>query len=107
MTVHFLVTAFDGDDIGAMARRLAVRERHLEGVKKLIKERRHLYAAAILDDEKNMIGSVMIVDYPSRKALEDEWLKSEPYVTGGVWKKIDVRPCEVPDFFLDTGWARE
>ena len=99
--VHFIVTAYDGKDSEAAARRSNAREQHLAGVKRLMKERRHLYGAALLDDENRMIGSVMIVDYPSKEALMNEWLNSEPYVIGNVWKEIDIKPCRVPDFFLD------
>ena len=42
-----------------------------------------------------------MVDYPSQEALENEWLKSEPYVTGDVWQEIDIKPCKIPEFFLD------
>jgi len=104
--MHFLVTAYDGKDSEAPARRSNARERHLAGVKELIKEGRHLYAAAILDDDGRMAGSVLIVDYPSKEALMAEWLGREPYVTGNVWEEIDIRPCRVPDFFLDTSWIQ-
>ena len=100
--MHFLVTAFDGKDDEAGLRRKNAREQHLAGVKQCIKEGKHLYAAAILDDNRRMIGSVMIVDYPSKDILIQEWLNHEPYVTGDVWKEIDIQPCAVPDFFLDT-----
>jgi len=100
--MHFIVTAHDGKDSEAPLRRQAVREEHLAGVKRLIKAGRHLFGAAILDDESRMIGSVLIVDYPSRDALVNEWLSSEPYVTGKVWESIDIQPCKVPGFFLDT-----
>ena len=100
--MHFVVTALDGKDSEAAARRMNAREQHLAGVKKLVKEGRHLYAAALLDDENRMVGSVMIVDYPSKEILVSEWLNNEPYVIGNVWKEIDIKPCRVPDFFLDT-----
>jgi len=99
--MHFLVTAFDGKDNEAASRRNDAREQHLDGVKKSIKEGKHLYAAAILDDENNMIGSIMLVDYPSKEILMNEWLNDEPYVVCNVWKEIDIKPCKVPDFFLD------
>ena len=79
---------------------MKVRQMHLEGVLRQKKERRHLYGAALLDDEGNMIGSIMVVDYPSREILEKEWLDSEPYVTGGVWQNIEIKPCRVPDVFM-------
>ena len=103
--MHFVVIAYDGKDPEVGARRSAVREQHLAGVRKRIKERRHLYGAAILDDDNRMIGSMLIVDYPSKEILESEWLRHEPYVTGNVWKEIEIRPCKVPDFFLDTSLA--
>ena len=102
--MHFIITAFDGKDSEASMRRNKAREQHLAGIKKLIKGRKHLYAAAILDDDSNMIGSVLIVDYPSKEILINEWLDKEPYVTGDVWKEIDIKPCRVPDFLLDTNW---
>jgi len=46
-----------------------------------------------------MIGSTMIVDFESRKEL-DQYLESEPYVTGKVWQKIDITPCKIPPVFL-------
>jgi uncharacterized protein YciI len=99
--MHFVITAFDGKDDDAAIRRNNVREQHLEGIKKLIKERKHLYAAAILDYNNKMIGSILIVDYPSKEILMKEWLNNEPYVIGNVWQEIDIKPCKVPDFILD------
>ena len=100
--MHYLITAFDGEDSEAGVRRSSVREQHLEGAKKLIKERKLLYAAAILDDDGKMIGSIMIVDFPSKDVLSDEWLNNEPYILGNVWKEIDIKPCCVPDFIMDA-----
>ena len=100
--MNFLITAFDGKDDKAIIRRNNARARHIEGIKKLIKARKHLYAAAILDDDNKMIGSILIVDYLSKEVLINEWLNNEPYVTGNVWQKIDIKPCKVPDFLLDT-----
>ena len=99
--MHFLLTAYDGVDNGAQKRRNESRMNHLENVKRLIKEGRHLYGAAILDDTGKMIGSVMLVDYLSKKELESDWLKNEPYVVNNVWEKIEICPCIIPDFFLN------
>ena len=61
-----------------------------------------LYAAAILDDAEQMIGSSMVVDLPSRQDL-DSWLNDEPYVVGGVWQRIEVRRCRPgPSFHRTT-----
>ena len=97
--MQFLIIAYDGTDEKASERRLCVREKHLKGVEKNEEDGHHLYGAAILDEEGNMTGSIMIVDYPSKEALISEWLDSEPYVTENVWQKIEIKHCRVSDIF--------
>lgn len=97
--MQFIVTGYDGTDEKASERRFAVREEHLKLAESMKKEGNFLYAAALLDDAENMIGSVMIVDFNTRKEL-DEWLEIEPYVTGDVWRKIEIKSCKVPPLFL-------
>lgn len=96
--MQFLVIAYDGKDEKAMDRRMAVRAAHLAGVEKMKAEGEALYGVAILDTQEKMIGSVMVVEFPSRADL-DSWFKVEPYVTGNVWQKIEVLPCRVPPLF--------
>ena len=55
---------------------------------------RMLFGTAVLDDEGRMIGSMLVLDFPSREE-SDGWLGVEPYVTGGVWELVDIRPCAV------------
>jgi len=98
--MQFVITAYDGTDEHALERRMLAREEHLRSVEKQFKEGNHLYGAALLDDNEKMIGSMMVVNYPSREAV-DEWLKEEPYVTGNVWQKIDVKPCMVAGTFME------
>ena len=98
--MHFLIIAYDGTDSEAINRRYKVREQHLEEVRQRKKKGEHLYGAAILDENNKMIGSIMVVNYPSKEILVNEWLDHEPYVTGGVWKEIDIKPCRVPEVFL-------
>ena len=97
--MQFLVTAYDGIDEKSMDRRLSARDEHLALVESMFNRGTHLYAAAITDDNDMMIGSVLIVDFPSRCEL-DEWLKVEPYVVGRVWDKIEIKPCKVGPMFL-------
>ncbi|MFT9495308.1 YciI family protein [Anaerosolibacter sp.] len=97
--MQFLVIGYDGTDEGALERRLAVRGEHMKLVESMQKEGKDLYGLAILDENEKMIGSVMIVDFPTREAV-DEWLKIEPYVTGNVWQKIEVQPCKVAPPFM-------
>lgn len=94
-----MVMAYDGMDEKAMERRLKARDEHLKSVEKRVKEGRHLYGVALLDDEGKMIGSMMIVDYPTRAELDD-WLKGEPYIVNGVWQRIEVKPCNVASIFM-------
>ena len=89
--MQFLLIAFDGTDPEALDRRMKVRPDHLENVADLKKKGKFILGGAILDDNGKMIGSMIVYDFPDRAAL-DECLQSEPYVTGDVWRKIDIRP---------------
>ncbi|BAQ08877.1 hypothetical protein OXB_0405 [Bacillus sp. OxB-1] len=97
--MQFIVMAYDGTDDEALSRRLQAREQHLQSVTQRAEAGEHLYGAALLDDDGKMIGSMMVVEYPSREEL-DRWLKAEPYVLGDVWRKIEIKPCQVPPIFL-------
>ncbi|MBM4312020.1 MAG: hypothetical protein FJ119_13890 [Deltaproteobacteria bacterium] len=98
--MHFIITGRDGSDAGALERRMKVREAHMRGIDELVHKKSLLYAAAMLNEAGAMIGSVMIVDFESREAL-DLYLATEPYVTGNVWEHIDVTPCKIPPVFLN------
>jgi uncharacterized protein YciI len=89
----------DGTDDRALDRRLAARGAHVARRDELIEAGSVLYGVALLDERDRMIGSVMIVDFPDRAAV-DAWLQTEPYVTGGVWQEIDVEPCRVGPSFV-------
>jgi uncharacterized protein YciI len=94
VSVQFVVTALDYTDATALDRRMANREQHLSGVKKLIAEGRFLSGGAILDDAGKMIGSTLHMDFPTRAEL-DAQLRQDPYVSGGVWEKIEVRQVKL------------
>ncbi len=96
--MQFLVIGYDGTDDKAPERRLAVREAHLAGVTKMKEEGKAVFGVAILNDREQMIGSALVVDMPTRADV-DAWLKTEPYVTGGVWQKLEVYPARVPPMF--------
>jgi len=92
--MQFMVTAYDGKDDGALDRRMSVREAHIAGANQL-KEAGHLIAGgAILDEAEQMIGSTMFVEFDSKAEL-DQWLASDPYVTGNVWQDISVLPIRL------------
>ncbi|MET9318179.1 hypothetical protein ABZX12_40695 [Kribbella sp. NPDC003505] len=45
-----------------------------------------------------MIGSLLVLDFPTRADL-DAWLAIEPYKTGEVWRRTEVQPCRVDPSF--------
>ena len=96
--MHYLIMAYDATDGKALERRLAAREHHLASIGKLKSEDKALYGAALLDDAGNMIGSMLVVDFPTEEDLR-QYLASEPYITGHVWEQVDVKPCRVPEIF--------
>lgn len=96
--MQFIVSAQDYTDEQALERRLRVREAHLAASNELKAEGHLLFAAAQLNEEGKMIGSLIIVDFHSRSEVE-QWLTTEPYATGDVWEKIEITPCQVGPAF--------
>lgn len=90
MLMQFMIKALDGS--GMLEKRMEVRPRHLEGMKALGKK--IVCAGGLLDEEGRMKGSLLVVDFPDREAL-DEYLRNEPYVTEGVWEKIETEIMNV------------
>ena len=95
----FVIFGYDGDDDEALARRQAVRQAHIDLGDELRKEGKVLYGVAMLDEDENMIGSVYVVNFATREEV-DQYLETEPYVTGDVWRRIEVMPCKVGPSFL-------
>lgn len=89
--MQFLLLGYDGTDAGALQRRMAVREDHFRRISLLKKAGEFLFGGAILDEGGKMIGSMIVYDFPDIQSLE-EILKDEPYLTGGVWKKTEIKP---------------
>jgi len=98
--MHFVITAHDGKDGEALNRRMAARPAHIEYIEKGIAAGTHLAGGALLDDEGTMVGSVVIVDYPSIEDVKTKCLANDPYVTGNVWQEIDVKPFRMSEVFL-------
>jgi len=92
--MQFVVTALDHSDPEALQRRLANREAHIAGARKLMAEKRFLSGGAILDDAGRMIGSTLHVDFPDQASLE-QYLQQDPYVSGRVWDRIEIRPVRL------------
>ena len=75
-----------------LEKRMEVRPRHLEGMKAL--GNRIICAGGLLDEEGKMKGSVLVMEFEDRAAL-DAYISDEPYVTEGVWQKIEAETMNV------------
>lgn len=96
--MQFIVMGYDGNDEGALERRMAVRDAHLKVCADSVASGHQLIGAAMMDDAGKMNGSCMVMNFDSREEL-DQWLAREPYVTGKVWERVEVIQCKVPDTF--------
>lgn len=87
--MQYLVVATDSTDADARARRLRTRPAHSALIAKLREAGNFKLGGHTLDDNENIIGSAVVVDFPSRAEL-DAYLKAEPYVIERVWNDIKV-----------------
>ena len=94
--MQFLVIAHDGTDGQAPARRQHVRNEHLERAKAAHRDGTVVWGGAILDENGEMIGSTLVLEYPSASDVH-EWIATDPYVTGEVWQDITVKPFRLAD----------
>ena len=86
--------AKDGTDSEALARRMAVRTVHLEGVKTLKARGCFVLGAALLNTESSMIGSTMVLRFETQSDF-DAWYANEPYITGKVWQNIEIHVAKI------------
>jgi len=93
---QYIIYAWDGTDEQALERRMSVRPDHFGGARKLKANGNFVIGGAMLNDEGKMIGSTMVVQFETKEQLQ-QWLDTEPYITGKVWEKIDIRPFKVAD----------
>jgi uncharacterized protein YciI len=93
---QYLIIANDGKDDEALDRRKEVRPLHLAGAKRLKEKNNFVIGGAMLDDDGNMRGSIMIVQFETQDDFQN-WYDNEPYITQGVWKTIEVKPFRVAD----------
>jgi uncharacterized protein YciI len=98
--MQFVIIAYDGKDKEAPKRRMAARDEHLAKLGVLKEEKKFIKGGAILDQDENMIGSVMIMDFPTKEEF-DKYLEAEPYVVNKVWENIEVLPIRIPQIFMD------
>jgi uncharacterized protein YciI len=87
--MHFLVVATDGTDADAPARRARARADHAVVIQKLKDAGNFTLGGHTLDADERIIGSAVVVDFPSRADL-DVYLEMEPYVMQGVWQDVKI-----------------
>lgn len=97
--MQFYLKGHDGTDAEAPARRTAARPAHLALAEKMKSTGNLLMAAAIKSESGQMIGSVMVFDFPDRLEF-DKYLESEPYMLSGVWKELEIQEVAVSPIFL-------
>ena len=89
--MQFAVIGWDAADDGAHERRAKTRPSHMTSLQAHVERGSILLGGAMLNDDDQMIGSIIIADFPSRADL-DAWIEADPYVTEGVWDRIEVQP---------------
>ncbi|MDL2363047.1 MAG: YciI family protein [Patescibacteria group bacterium] len=94
--MQFVIIGLDGTDDEAPARRQAVRQDHIKRGDELLASGNLLYGAALLNDDGSMKGSMYVMSFPNEEEL-NEYLKTEPYVIGDVWKDITVHKSNTRD----------
>ena len=72
------------------------RPAHFENARKLKATGNFIMGGAMLNDEGKMIGSTMVMQFETKEQLQ-QWLDTEPYITGKVWQKMDLRTFRVAD----------
>lgn len=96
--MQFVIVGLDGDEPEALNRRMAARDSHIAYSEMAAKTGEQIIAAATLNQEGNMNGSVMIVEFEDLDAVK-AWLDKEAYVTGKVWKNVQIMPCKISPVF--------
>ena len=85
------------DAENALAIRRRVRPAHLDRARELVAEGRLLLGGPLpsidAEDpgEAGFDGSLIVAEFPSLEAAR-EWIDADPYVTEGVFERVDVYP---------------
>lgn len=92
--MHFCVIGYDGTDRKAAERRDAARPLHRKLAAKLEAEKHLICGGAIVNFEGKSIGSVLLMDFPSKEEFNN-WYSKEPFVKMGVWTRISVEEFKI------------
>lgn len=86
---HCVVIAEDGED--AVARRMAVRDPHMQRVRGFAEDGTLACGGALLGPKGEMVGSIAITRHPTEEAAREFWA-ADPYVQHGVWQEMRFFP---------------
>jgi uncharacterized protein YciI len=90
----YAILAFDGDDAGALDRRMAARDRHLEVVSAWAARGRLALGVPLFDARGRASGSLMVLEVPDRAGL-DAYLAAEPFQHEDVWRSVRTYPFRI------------
>ncbi len=93
---QFIIHANDCTDAEAQQRRLNARPFHLQRMKEEKSKAIFILGGALLNEENEMIGSVIIVALPDVRSVES-WIQQDPYVINQVWNDITIKPFRIAD----------
>jgi uncharacterized protein len=87
-----LYTFFLIDKPGALATRLEIRPQHKAYL--AAKAEQMAFAGPLLaDDGKTMVGSPLVIDFPSREEAQ-RWIAGEPFTRAGVYASTAIYAFE-------------
>jgi uncharacterized protein YciI len=90
----YAVLAFDGDDEGAPARRMAARERHLAVITEWAADGRLALGVPLFTAAGQVAGSLLVLEVPDQAGL-DAYLAAEPFNHEGVWRRVETHPFRI------------
>ncbi|WP_439632393.1 YciI family protein [Shinella sp.] len=96
--MQFLIVARDHPGAGPKMKRANARGEHMRLLHQLKAEGKIHDAGAILSEEGEMVGSMIIADFPDRASL-DAYLRLEPFRRDGIWGDVEIVP------FRTVNWA--
>ncbi|KAJ3070762.1 hypothetical protein HDU98_006220 [Podochytrium sp. JEL0797] len=94
---QFLLLAHDFTDSGALERRMHVRNDHMYRAQVHKREGSVVLGGAMLaapGDDAAMVGSMLVLDFPTRAEAE-AFVLGDPYITGKVWEKWTLTPFKM------------
>jgi len=104
--MQYVVIGLDGTDDEASSRRAAARPAHLVLGDELLKSGNLWFAAALLDNDGVMNGSVYHLNFESYSKFQS-WYETEPYIVGDVWRTVNIHNANTRDpwqFSHDKEW---